>query len=135
MVPFLPSIALGKMANKVNWFEFVLGDTRAPAETVRMETPEIITRRAPDGQLYYDIKLKFLFRKLRDECYAPAGGGGFGTYVTTDIGWNWAYGVPSVRQDLLHRRPARILPIGLLSRLLEWRAVSILRDESPALLA
>jgi len=96
MVPFLPSLTIGAFTNKVNGLEFTrVGNLHFAKGTVRMETPEVIARRAPDGQLYWDILLKFLVRRLYDKYYDPATiPPGFDTGW---IGWNWAYATPHGR--------------------------------------
>jgi hypothetical protein len=91
MVPFIPAYTIAMFANKLNRVDMVLGSLKFPAGTVRMETPEIITRRAPDGQMMHDILLKFLVRRLYDEYYD----GPTTNFVRGWIGWNWAFGIPS----------------------------------------
>jgi hypothetical protein len=93
MVPFLPAKTLALFANKINQIPFVIGNLVCPSGTVRMETPEIITRRAPDGQLYFDIVLKFLVRRLYDEYYDPEDN----SYKPGWITWNHAYAIPHGR--------------------------------------
>jgi hypothetical protein len=58
-----------------------------------METPEVITRRAPDGNIFHDVKLKFLVRRLFDEYFDPVDA----TYKPGWIGWNWQYVIPHGR--------------------------------------
>jgi hypothetical protein len=92
MVPFLPQITLGAFANKINFMAFRLGSLVCPPLTVRMETPEVISKRSPDGQLYWDIKLKFLVRKLWEERYNHLAAAFEMGWVT----WNHAFGTPAV---------------------------------------
>jgi len=100
MVPWIPAYTVAMFANHVNKNAMAIGSLQFPAGTVRMETPEIITRRAPDGQMMHDILLKFLVRRLYDEHYIPpvAGAPDFGiggSFQKGWIGWNWQYGIPS----------------------------------------
>lgn len=92
MVPFLPQITLGLFANKINFMEFRLGNLVCPPKTVRMETPEVISKRAPDGQLFWDIKLKFLVRRLWDERYDHLQA----LFLMGWVDWNHAFGTPAV---------------------------------------
>lgn len=92
MVPFLPAVTIAALANKVNGWPFPLGNIEFPIDTVRMEAPEVIAKRAPDGQLYYDILLKFLVRRLWEEYFDEVAG-----YTAGWVGWNWAFGIPTGR--------------------------------------
>lgn len=93
MVPFIPVQTLSLFSNKVN-AGGTLGNLTINPQTWRMETPEIETGRTPDGNLYHNIRLKFLVRTLWDTAFS------FSTnqYSTAPvpITWNHAYGIPTV---------------------------------------
>jgi hypothetical protein len=98
MVPFLPAKAIATLTNKVNGAPFNLGNPASGGiqiarQCVRAEAPEVIAKRAPDGQLYWDIKLKFLVRQLFDEYWDPVADSRVRGWIT----WNYAYGIPSTR--------------------------------------
>jgi hypothetical protein len=94
MVPFIPAYTIAMFANKLNRVDMVLGSLMFPSRTVRMETPEIITRRAPDGQMMHDILLKFLVRRLYDEAFSPVGSPD--DRAKGWITWNHAFGIPRI---------------------------------------
>lgn len=94
MLPFLPTNTIGLLTNKVNRHTFRLGDLELPAGTVRMEAPDVITRRAPDGNMMFDLTLKFLVRRLYDEFYDDSDLHATHGYQKGWVGWNWAFGVP-----------------------------------------
>ena len=92
MVPFIPAHTIGLFANKINAGGVSIGNTlRFPSGTLRMEAPEIITRRAPDGQMMHDILLKFLVRRLYDVHWSVAAD----AYEQGWIPWDEAYCRPA----------------------------------------
>ncbi len=96
MIPFLPQYTIAAFSNKLNKFEMKIGGDRFPPGTVRMETPDVMQRRAPDGNVYWDLRLKFLIRRLWDEYWEPKTGFGDGSFKKGYVGWNWAYAAPRV---------------------------------------
>jgi hypothetical protein len=94
LVPFKPANVIGLLTNKTNQNQINIGNENFPVDTIRMEAPEVYLKRAADGQIYCDILLKFLVRKLYDEYFQPSGPNA-GTFIKGNIGWNWAYAVPN----------------------------------------
>jgi hypothetical protein len=92
MVPFIPAYTIALFANKINAGAVSIGTKlRFPNGTLRMETPEIVTRRAPDGQMMHDILLKFLVRRLYDVHWDV----GSDDYEQNWIRWDEAYCRPA----------------------------------------
>lgn len=99
LVPFSPDYTMGLFANKINDTQPIdpndvlrIGDFSVPQGCFRMEAPEVYSKRAPDGQVYWEILLKFLVRRLYDEYYQPDGL--FKGFQKGWVGWNWALGTP-----------------------------------------
>ena len=90
MVPWLPKTTLNLFTNKINNGLVYLGNLAFPAGTLRMDTPEVITRRGPDGNMWFDILLKFMVRMLWDEYFDANGNVAKGW-----IDWNHQFGIPT----------------------------------------
>lgn len=91
MVPFLPKNTIGAFTNKLNEKIVRIGNLSFPNETMRMQDPEVQIKRAPDGQIYYDLRLKFLVRTLYDEFWKPTGE----RFAKGWIGHNHQLGIPN----------------------------------------
>lgn len=94
MVPFLPSLTIGALNEKLNDVNSTLGNCSIPLHTARFVCPEPPPLlRAPDGATYYDITYKYMIRKLYDQ-YLEATSG---AYQPGWIDWNHHLGVPTGR--------------------------------------
>ena len=75
MVPFIPRNTLHYLSNKLNLLDWTLdqgfGSYVQPEGTALMTVPDPVTRRAPDGTLYFEITVHFKFRMLWDSIYDP----------------------------------------------------------------
>lgn len=125
MVPFIPDLTIGLMANKVNDGEQTMGYLTFPGETLRMNTPDIYTKQGADGELWFDIRYNFTRRLLYDKLFAPWAFGwdhaGFGEGW---IGWNYGFGIPSGRVIGIQTGLAAYYPLlwnsGFLEGLFPW---------------
>lgn len=90
MVPFLPVNTLGLLANKINLGSQSIGDQNFPTGTLRMDTPEVELHRGPDGNTWYNILLRFIFRRLWHEYYDP----GLVDYTNGWVDWNHQFTIP-----------------------------------------
>jgi hypothetical protein len=102
MVPFIPKLSLGLLTNKINANSAFMGNLNFAPGTLRMETPEIVTKRGPDGNIWHDIKLSFLVRMLYDEYYDDQQAHDF---VKGMVDWNHQAGVPNAPIDRLSYYP------------------------------
>lgn len=70
MVPFLPSLTIGALNEKLNDINSSLGNQSIPLHTARFVCPDPPPMlRAPDGATYYEITYKYKIRKLYEAYY------------------------------------------------------------------
>jgi hypothetical protein len=73
MVPFIPRLTFNYLSNKLNAIDKILDNQsqnlKIPAGTARLMTPDVITKRAPDGTLFFDLTLTYEFRMLWESIY------------------------------------------------------------------